>query len=83
MATKWEDAVGDMTGNEDLSATDNPVLYPVPVSEELRLSNILNVTMIEIYDLTGRKIISVKTETSGYCKNSCEPTFTGIIHHQI
>lgn len=63
-ATKWTDAVGVLTGKEDPSIADDPVLYPVPVKDELIVSNILNVTMIEIFDLTGRKIISIKTEST-------------------
>jgi hypothetical protein len=62
VASKWADAVGVLTGKEDPSMSDNPVLYPVPVKDELIACNILDVNMIEIFDLTGRKLISVKTE---------------------
>lgn len=68
VASKWEDAVSALTGNEEPSRTDNPVLYPVPVSEELIVSNARNVTMIEIFDFTGRKVISVKTKATDNIK---------------
>ena len=64
VATRWEDIAGTITGNENLSLKDDPVIYPVPVSSELTVSNVHNLTMIEIVDLTGRKVISLKTEAT-------------------
>jgi hypothetical protein len=64
VSAKWTDAVGVLTGKEDLLMADNPVLHPVPVKEELIVSNILDVIIIEIFDLTGRKVISIKTEAT-------------------
>jgi hypothetical protein len=68
VALDWEDAVSALTGNENLLAADNPVLYPVPVSTELIINNTLNVNIIEISDFTGRKIISVKTKANSIIK---------------
>jgi len=68
VATKWADAVGVLTGKEDPLMSNNPVLYPVPVKEELIVSNIPNVNMIEIFDFKGRKVISVKTEATDIVK---------------
>jgi len=67
VATKWEDLVGTITRNENL-ALKNPVIYPDPVSEELIVSNVHNINMIEIFDITGKKIISTKTEATDNCK---------------
>jgi len=44
------------------------VIYPDPVSEELIVSNVHNINMIEIFDITGKKIISTKTEATDNCK---------------
>jgi hypothetical protein len=68
VATKWEVAVSALTGIEDPSRPDNPVLYPIPVSSELIISNARNVTMIEIFDFTGRKVISLNTEANEVVK---------------
>ncbi|MBA4322772.1 MAG: hypothetical protein C0408_08145 [Odoribacter sp.] len=68
VATKWEDAVSALTISKDLSQSDYPVLYPVPVKEELFVSNARNITMIAIFDLSGRKVISVKTENNDIAK---------------
>jgi len=64
VATKWEDLVGTITGEEDQVKKKSPVIYPMPVSEELTISNVHNVTLIEIFDITGKKVISTKTETT-------------------
>ena len=68
VATKWEDLVGTVTGDNDLSMKDNPVLYPDPVSTELTISNLHNIKILEIFDITGRKVISVKPEDTDYYK---------------
>jgi hypothetical protein len=67
VATKWEDLVGIVTCNENLTMK-NPVIYPVPVSEELTISNVHNGTLIEIFDITGKKVISTKTEATNNYK---------------
>lgn len=64
IATRWEDAVGALTNNDSRSVEVKPVLYPVPVTEELTISNILDVKVIEIFDISGRKVLSVKTEAT-------------------
>jgi len=68
VATKWEDIVGGLTGYKELSTEDNPFLYPVPVSAELIISNIHNVNMIEIFDIKGRKVFSLKTKATDAVK---------------
>jgi Secretion system C-terminal sorting domain len=78
VATKWEDLVGIITVNENLDMKNNPVVYPVPVSEELTVSNIRNVTMIEIFDITGKKVISVKTEATDNCRIPVNNLLSGI-----
>ena len=39
-------------------------IYPVPVIEELTVSNIYDVRSIEIFDISGRKVVSIKTEAT-------------------
>jgi hypothetical protein len=64
VAARWEDAVGALTNNDARSVEVKPVLYPVPVTDELTIGNILDVKVIEIFDISGRKVLSVKTEAT-------------------
>jgi hypothetical protein len=77
VATKWEDLVGTITGIKDLSVK-NPVICPVPVSEVLTISNVSDVTMIEIFDITGRKVKSVKTEVTDNYRIPVNNLFRGL-----
>ena len=78
VATKWEDLIGTITVNEDHDIKNNPVIYPVPVSQELTVSNIHNVTMIEIFDITGIKVISTKTGATDNCRIPVNNLLQGI-----
>lgn len=48
------------TGKELL--TDNCRVYPVPATSDLTVSGIENVSLLEIFDVTGNKIISEQCE---------------------
>lgn len=61
VATRWEDAVGALTSIDYQFSENNPALCPVPVTDELTISNVRDAKTIEIFDITGRKVISVKT----------------------
>jgi hypothetical protein len=68
VASKWEDVVSAPTNKEDLPTADDPYLYPVPVSAELFVSNCHNVVVIEIFDFSGRKLISVNAGNNNTVK---------------
>ena len=78
VATKWEDLIGTITGNEDHEIKNNPVLYPVPVSQELTVNNIHNATMIEIFDIMGKKVISTNTGATDNCRIPVNNLLQGI-----
>jgi hypothetical protein len=61
VAQKWEDVIGTNTGIEEKSEENNPVLFPLPVASDLIISNIRSVNAIEIFDFTGRKILTINT----------------------
>lgn len=60
IAQTWEDAVtGTLTGIEQQTITDNINLSPVPVMEELSISNAMNIKRIEIIEIGGRTVMTV------------------------
>jgi hypothetical protein len=61
VATRWEDAVSELTADGYISEYNYPVLYPVPAKSELIVRNITDVYRIDIFDLSGRKIITLNT----------------------
>jgi Secretion system C-terminal sorting domain len=60
VALKAEKVLPARTGKELLA--DNCRVYPVPASNELTVSGIGNVSLLEIFDVTGNKIISEHCE---------------------
>ena len=68
IAQKWEDAVGPTTGNNNNPEENRPVLFPVPATEVLTIRNIRNVNTIEIIDVSGRNLITIKAEYSEIVK---------------
>jgi hypothetical protein len=64
IAQKWEDAVGTTTRHEDISGENDPVIFPVPARTDFWISNIHNVDKIEIFDMTGKNLITIKNESS-------------------
>jgi hypothetical protein len=58
VATSWENVIGFTTGNEDLLDKNIPVIYPVPVSAELFINDVSYAYKIEIFDFSGRLIVS-------------------------
>ena len=64
VASKWEDAAGIVTEAKGLSLKDDFYIYPVPATEELTVCNINNVMLLEIFDMTGKKVKSIKPDFS-------------------
>jgi hypothetical protein len=64
VAQKWEDAVGSTISGENHLIINRPILFPIPASEVLTISNIMIVNTIEIMDISGRNLITIKTESS-------------------
>jgi hypothetical protein len=62
IARTWPDAVGIPTNTGIEISGLKPVLYPVPVLKDLTISNIEGYDIIEILDLTGRILITVKKD---------------------
>jgi hypothetical protein len=62
VAQRWEDAVGALTINTVLKKNTTPVLYPVPVANELTVSYSGNIKIIEIFDISGRKVKSIDAD---------------------
>jgi hypothetical protein len=68
IAQKWGDAVGISTGSDNYLVENRPIIFPVPASEILTISNIRNVNTIEIIDISGRNLIIIKTESTEILK---------------
>jgi hypothetical protein len=65
ISQRWEDAVGALTGNVDVRGQTKRVVYPVPVTDELTISDPDNIKNVEIFDISGRKVVSFKKEVAG------------------
>jgi hypothetical protein len=62
VALTWEAVTGSVTGTGRQTIQDNLTLFPVPAIEDLKVSNTMNIKVIEIIDITGRVVITVKTK---------------------
>lgn len=58
VSQRWEDAVGALTTDPDLRKYNLPVIYPVPATDELTISYSRRIKRIEIFDISGRNVVS-------------------------
>jgi hypothetical protein len=59
VATRWEDVVSTST-NVNYTETDiRNVVYPTPSSDEINIENCMDVSIIEIFNLSGKKVLMV------------------------
>jgi hypothetical protein len=58
VSQRWEDAVGALTTDPDGPEQTLPVIYPVPATDELTISYSRSIKSIEIFDISGRNVVS-------------------------
>jgi hypothetical protein len=60
----WAFITSNVTGIKDLNTSNKLYIYPNPVTNVLTIGGIENIAMFEIYDLVGKKVLSVEGKSS-------------------
>ena len=60
VATRWEDAVSSLTSVKNYDTDIQNKVYPSPALGEINIENCKDVSLIEIFDLSGKKVMAAR-----------------------
>jgi len=60
VATRWEDAVSSLTSIKNYDTDIQNKVYPSPALGEINIENCKDVSLIEIFDLSGKKVMAAR-----------------------
>ena len=78
VATSWADAVSTSTSLNEIPTDKKYVVYPSPATSEISIENCIGISDIEIFDLSGRKILTVKNNGDNNVKISVSQLIHGM-----
>jgi hypothetical protein len=68
VATRWEDIVSGVTSAPQSDDRHKPVIFPVPARDEIIIRNIGINSAVEIFNLSGIKVISINSVKEGFVR---------------
>jgi hypothetical protein len=78
VATRWEDAVSSLTTIKHTEPEIPNLVYPSPASGEINIENCADVNAIEIFNLSGDKVVTVNNDGNSIVKIAVNQLINGL-----